>query len=311
MSAVPVVSCVGVTKRFESLTAVDRLDLDIPAGIVFGYLGPNGAGKTTTIRMIMGLARPTSGSLALFGVDPASPRNADVRMRVGYLPGELRLDEKLTSGEQLEHWARLRGPTSVDATYRDALVDRLGLALDRPVRTLSTGNRRKVGLVGAFMSRPELLVLDEPTSGLDPLMQQEFLSMVDEVRAEGRTVLLSSHVLSEVERLADRVVVLRAGQMVLDGAVPELQRQALQKLTATFNGAPPVAELEGLAAVTDVTVDGATVTCRITGPVHPVLDVLARHRVEAITAPQREIEDAFLDLYDTSGSPEQPNGADT
>ncbi|NJP67611.1 ABC transporter ATP-binding protein [Streptomyces spiramenti] len=290
-----VIECTALTKKFGDFTAVNSLDLTVPQGTVFGYLGPNGAGKSTTIRMVMGVARPTGGSVRLLGADPAAPSATTTRARVGYLPGELRLDDRLTVAQQLDHWAAYRG--SVDRKHRDALSERLGLRPDRAVRTLSTGNRRKVGLVGAFMSRPELLVLDEPTNGLDPLVQQQFLAMVEEARDAGATVLLSSHILSEVERVAERIAVLRGGELVLQGTVAEIQSRARQQLTATFPGPPPVEELRALPEAQDVTVDETGVRLTLSGPAHPVLEVLARHRAESVVAPKREIEDIFLTLY--------------
>ena len=307
----PVIQCAGLTKSFGEFTAVDNLDLEIPRGVVFGYLGPNGAGKSTTIRMIMGIARPSGGRVSLLGADPADPSSTSVRARVGYLPGELRLDDRLTVSQQLKHWEALRGG-AVDAAYRDSLIERLGLNTTRAVRNLSTGNRRKVGLVGAFMSKPELLVLDEPTNGLDPLVQQEFLSMVEEVRDEGSTVLLSSHILSEVERVAEQVAVLRSGQLVLEGSVVDIQSQARQRLTAVFPAEPPADELRALDAVQDLTVEeGTTISCTLNGEVHPVLETLARHRAESIVAPRREIEDIFLNLYDTQAVPPTTAAVDT
>ncbi|UGY94153.1 ABC transporter ATP-binding protein [Streptomyces gobiensis] len=305
-----VIQCGGLTKRFGSLTALDRLDLEIPAGMVFGYLGPNGAGKTTTLRMVMGLSKPSEGKVRVLGADPWAPRQRAVRDRIGYLPGELRMDDRLTAMGQLTHWARMR-ETPVDPAYRDALIERLGLNPTRPVRTLSTGNRRKVGLVGAFMSRPELLVLDEPTSGLDPLVQREFIRMVQEVREDGRTVLLSSHILSEVERLAERVAVLRAGELVMEGSVDELRGTARQRLEATFKDTPPTAELAELAGVLDVEAEGSTLRCTVQEPIAPVLEILARHGALTLVAPQPEIEDVFLRLYGSEPDAAQDGKANT
>ncbi|CAM5270046.1 ABC transporter ATP-binding protein OS=Streptomyces cyaneofuscatus OX=66883 GN=G3I52_30305 PE=4 SV=1 [Streptomyces cyaneofuscatus] len=225
----PLIECTDVTKKFGDFTALNRLNLTVPLGVIYGYLGPNGAGKSTTIRMLMGLSRPTSGQVRVFGQDPTDP---EVRRRIGYLPGELRLDERLTIGQTLTSWGRLRGLT--DTSYRDELVQRFGVDPSRQVRGLSTGNRRKVGLVGAFMARPELLILDEPTNGLDPLMQQVFLTTVEEAREHGQSVLLSSHILSEVERVADLVAVLQGGKLAASGPTRELRRQAAQRFHITF-----------------------------------------------------------------------------
>ncbi|WP_245641147.1 ABC transporter ATP-binding protein [Streptomyces megasporus] len=292
------ISCEGVTKRFGDFTAVDGLDLTVPEGSVFGYLGPNGAGKSTTIRMLMGLSRPTSGRVRVLGQDPLA--DAAVRRRIGYLPGELRLDDRLTVLQTLESWARLRG--TVDLALRDELIERFALDPKKAVRGLSTGNRRKVGLVGAFMSRPDLLVLDEPTNGLDPLMQQVFLDLVAEVAREGRTVLLSSHILSEVERVAGSVAVLRAGRIVASGETARLRRGAAQKFHAVFTDeVPPLTELEGLPGAAEVTAEGQRVTVAWTGSPDALLRTLSRYRLDSLTAPEPDLEDAFFHHYRTDG----------
>jgi ABC-type multidrug transport system ATPase subunit len=214
--AAPVIRCDALKKRFAHVIALDRLDLEVPPGQVVGFLGPNGAGKSTTIRILLDLARPDGGSVEVLGEDPRTGGPA-LRQRIGYLPGELRLDERLTVAQTLHSWARLRGG-GVDRGFLDKLCERLSLDPSRETRGLSSGNRRKVGLIGAFMARPELLILDEPTGGLDPLVQAEFQTMVEEARSDGATVFLSSHVLSEVQRVATHVVVIRRGRAVIEGA---------------------------------------------------------------------------------------------
>jgi len=206
-----VIRCERVTKRFGDVVALDALDLTVTRGGVTGYLGPNGAGKSTTIRILLDLARADDGRVEVLGADPRAA-GPELRRRIGYLPGELRLDDRLRVDETLRSWAVLRGgEDAVDQRYVDELCERLALDPTRRNRTLSSGNRRKVGLVGAFMSRPELLVLDEPTAGVDPLVQAEFLELLDEAHADGRSAFLSSHVLSEVQRGADDVIVIRDG----------------------------------------------------------------------------------------------------
>lgn len=294
--AAPVpVECRAVTKSFGSSVALASLDLEVGAGTVVGFLGPNGAGKSTTIRILLGLLQADGGVVRVFGEDP---RRADPhhRARIGYLPGELRLDDRLGVAETLRSWARIRG--GVDERHLAALCDRLELDTGRSVRGLSSGNRRKVGLVGALMARPELLVLDEPTSGVDPLVQAEFSTLVDEARDEGRTVLLSSHVLSEVQRVADHVVVIRAGRSVFSGTVDELRQTARQPFTARFAGEPPEAELRSAAGVGGVTVDGREVRGTVEGSPDGLLAVLARHPVEHLLVPEPDLEDAFLHLYE-------------
>ncbi|MFD7381383.1 ABC transporter ATP-binding protein [Streptomyces anulatus] len=302
----PLIECTDVTKKFGDFTALSRLNLTVPQGVVYGYLGPNGAGKSTTIRMLMGLSRPTSGQVRVLGQDPTDP---EVRRRIGYLPGELRLDERLTIGQTLASWGRLRGLT--DTAYRDELVQRFGIDPSRRVRGLSTGNRRKVGLVGAFMARPELLILDEPTNGLDPLMQQVFLATVEEARAGGQSVLLSSHILSEVERVANLVAVLQGGRLAASGPTRELRRRAAQRFHITFAEGEdvPLAALAGLEGASDVErrdPEGPLVSLAWAGSPDALLKLLAGHRITTLTAPEPDLEEAFLEYYqrDVPGSRE-------
>ncbi|MFD7744558.1 ABC transporter ATP-binding protein [Streptomyces sp. NPDC059698] len=293
----PLIECTDVTKKFGDFTALSRLNLTVPHGVVYGYLGPNGAGKSTTIRMLMGLSRPTSGRVRVLGRPPTDP---EVRGRIGYLPGELRLDDRLTIHQTLVSWGRLRG--LADTAYRDELVQRFGIDPSRKVRGLSTGNRRKVGLVGAFMARPELLILDEPTNGLDPLMQQVFLTAVEEARDNGQSVLLSSHILSEVERVADRVAVLQGGRLAASGPTHELRRRAAQRFHITFAEGEdlPLAALSalgGASAVERRTPEGQEVSLAWAGSPDPLLSLLAGHRITTLTAPEPDLEEAFLEYY--------------
>lgn len=293
----PLIECTDVTKKFGDFTALSRLNLTVPQGVVYGYLGPNGAGKSTTIRMLMGLSRPTSGRVRVLGQDPTDP---GVRGRIGYLPGELRLDDRLTIGQTLASWGRLRGLT--DTAHRDDLVQRFGIDPSRKVRGLSTGNHRKVGLVGAFMARPELLILDEPTNGLDPLMQQVFLTAVEEARDNGQSVLLSSHILSEVERVADQVAVLQGGRLAASGPTKELRRRAAQRFHIAFAEGEEVpltglAALDGASAVERRSPDGQEVSLAWAGSPDALLAFLAGRRITTLTAPEPDLEEAFLEYY--------------
>jgi ABC-2 type transport system ATP-binding protein len=284
----------GLVKRYGAVEAVRGIDLEVRRGEVFGFVGPNGAGKSTTIRCLLDLIRPTAGSLVVLGRDPRH-HGVDVRRRIGYVPGELRLPERMSSRQLVMSVGRLRG--ALDQARLAAIAERLQVDLDRPTRDLSTGNRRKVALVLAFEPRPELLVLDEPTSGLDPLMQHEFLTMIAEARAAGTTVFLSSHVLSEVQRAADRVAILRAGRIVTQGTVDELRGRARQRIEAWFAEDVPEAELRAIPALVDTVIEGRRLAATLAGPIDPVLAALARHSVASLVLEEPNLEDAFLDLY--------------
>jgi ABC-2 type transport system ATP-binding protein len=284
----------GLVKRYGTVEAVRGIDLEVRTGEVFGFVGPNGAGKSTTIRCLLDLIRPTAGSIEILGQDPRREGVA-VRHRIGYVPGELRLPERMTSRQLVTSVSRLRG--GLDETRVAAIADRLRIDLDRPTRDLSSGNRRKVALLLAFAPTPDLLVLDEPTSGLDPLMQHEFLRMVAEAREGGATVFLSSHVLSEVQRAADRVAVLRAGRIVTQGTVDELRGRARQRIEAWFAEDVDALDLRSIPGLEDVVVEDRRLAATLTGAVDPVLQVLARHRVTSLVLEEPNLEDAFLDLY--------------
>jgi ABC-2 type transport system ATP-binding protein len=290
-----VIRCERLEKHFGPVTALDGLDLEVRRGSVTGYLGPNGAGTSTTIRILLDLARADAGSVTVFGTDPRRG-GPDLRTRIGYMPGELRLDDRLRVDETLRMWAALRG--KVERATIDELCERLGLDPTRQNRTLSSGNRRKVGLVGAFMARPDLLILDEPTGGVDPLVQAEFIALVDETRADGRSVFLSSHVLSEVQRVADDVIVIRDGRVVATGALDELRQQARQPFTVWFDGDAPADDLLTVPSVRNLEVlHGNEARGFIEGEPGSFLAVLARHPVVHVLLPEPDLESAFLDYY--------------
>ncbi len=289
----PAIRIDGLVKRYGPLEAVRGIDLEVRRGEVFGFVGPNGAGKSTTIRCLIDLLRPSAGRVEVLGLDPRIA-GVEVRGRVGYVPGELRLPERMTSGQLVDSIARLRG--GIDLARRDAIVERLQIDLRRRMRDLSSGNRRKIALLLAFVVRPELLILDEPTSGLDPLMQHEFLGLVREARAEGTTVFLSSHVLSEVQRAADRVAVLRSGRIVAQGTVEDLRGRIRQRVEVWFVDDAP-AEAAAVTGLDDATIDGRRLGGTLSGSVEPLLAVLARHRVSTVVIEEPDLEEAFLDLY--------------
>ncbi len=284
----------GLVKVFGETVALDHLDLRVEPGQVFGFLGPNGAGKTTTIRMLLGLHHPTAGRASVLGFDSQRECVA-INARCGYLPGELELYPRMTGRRLLEWFANVRG--APDEALREALVERFDVTLERPIRELSKGNRQKIGLVLAFMHRPDLLVLDEPTSGLDPLMQEEFHGLLRETTAEGRTVFLSSHELDEVQRVADRVAIIREGRLVISGSVEGLRRQTPQTIEARFAAPFPGAALDGLESVQRVRVSGNRVTLQVVGELGPLLRVIADHDPIDLVARHADLDELFLTYY--------------
>ena len=296
MQAGAVIATRGLSKDYGSGRGLFGLDLEVGQGEVFGLLGPNGAGKPTMLRLLLDLIRPTAGSARVLGLDSISD-SLEVRGRVGFLPGDLALNPKLTGEGVLEYFTQLRG--GVDRRVRDALVERFDAVLDRPIRQLSTGNRQKLGLVQAFMHEPELLILDEPIAGLDPLVQRSFHSLLSEVRAQGRTVLLSSHTLSEVERVTDRLAILRNGRLVVVDSVENLRRVAVQRLEIEFAAPVDPAEFRALPGVVDAAAVGATVTVSFEGSPDPVVKVAASHYVRALRPQDGDLEDIFLRYYRT------------
>jgi ABC-2 type transport system ATP-binding protein len=286
----------GLSKRYGDTLALDSLDLVVQPGEVYGYLGPNGAGKTTTIRLLLGLHRPSAGRADLFGID-AWRDPVSAHRRVAYVAGEPFLWPALTSEETFVFLARVHGST--DAAYRDLLVQLFQLDVRKKVRALSKGNRQKVQLIAAFASRADLLILDEPTSGLDPLMEMAFRQTVLEAKERGQTVFLSSHILSEVEALCDRVGILRRGRLVDEGTLAELRHLSAQTIEVTFEGAAP--SLDGLPGV-HVTEAGANaLRLEVSGGVRPVLERLAQERVVTLTSREPSLEEIFLHHYDQSG----------
>ena len=284
----------GLTKFYGKDRGIVDLDLDVDQGEVFGYLGPNGAGKTTTIRLLLDLLRPTRGTSRVLGKHPYFD-GVGVRSDIGYLPGELALYERLTGEQMLTYIANLRKMN--DLGDAPQVAERLELDLSRQIGDLSSGNKQKVGLVQAFMHHPKVLILDEPTGGLDPLMQQEFYRLVHEAKEDGRTVFLSSHVLSEVERIADRVGIIREGKMVVVEELDTLKARAPRRLDLHFASPIPAAAFEALPNVEDVSVDDAVVSCRVVGSVHELIKTAARFEVTNVVSHEADLEELFLQYY--------------
>ncbi len=284
----------GLTKRFGATLAVDHLDLEVAPGSVFGFLGPNGAGKTTTIRLLLGLQSPTEGTAEIFGLDCTRARD-QIHRHVGYLPGDFVAYPELTGAQYLAFLAALRGGVSPGAV--EGLVDRFDLDVTRRLGTLSRGNRQKVGLVQAFMHEPEVLVLDEPTSGLDPLMQQRFRELVASVRDRGATVLLSSHVLSEVEEIADTVGILRSGRLVVVEQLDLLKEHARRHVEITFTGAVPTEQLRRVTGVQELVVAGRTARLVVAGSMDVLFRVAGAAGVENVVATEASLEEILLGYY--------------
>ena len=294
MGTPPVITTRRLTKDYGSGRGLFDLDLEVNPGEVFGFLGPNGAGKSTTMRLLLDLIRPTSGSAQVLGLD-ANRDSLEVRRRIGFLPGDLAMYPKLTGRVVLEYLAELRG--GVDPHVRDALAERFDADLDRPIRELSTGNRQKLGLVQAFMHEPELLILDEPISGLDPLVQDSFHALLKEVSAQGRTVFLSSHTLSEVERVTHRLAILRQGRLVVVETLENLRKVAVQRLEFEFAAPVPEAQFRSLPGVTEVSANGRTLTVAFAGSADAVVKAASGHEVLAVRPRQEDLEDIFLRYY--------------
>jgi ABC-2 type transport system ATP-binding protein len=290
----PVIDIRGLTKSFGATRALDALDLTVTAGEVHGFLGPNGAGKSTTIRVVLGLIRKDAGEVRLFGGDPWA-RAAELHRRLAYVPGDVSLWPNLSGGEVIDMLLRMRD-APVDHPRRAQALERFELDPTKKGRAYSKGNRQKVALVAAFAAPTDLLVLDEPTAGLDPLMEQVFAGCIDAVRADGTTVLLSSHILSEVERLADRVTIIRDGRVVESGSLAEMRHLHRSRVTAELVGAVP--DLSGLPGVHDLSVDGSVVSCTVGQEALPaVLTAITAAGVRTLTSTPPTLEELFLDAY--------------
>ena len=289
----------GLVKSYGRRRGLAGLDLDVRAGEIYGFLGPNGAGKTTTIRILLDLIRPTDGTASVLGVDPREGGPA-LRRRIGYLAGDFVVDDGQSSEDLLTHLAHLRG--GVPRQRIRQLADRLELDLRSRIRSLSKGNRQKVGLVQAFMHQPELLILDEPTSGLDPLLQQTFMLLIGEAKAAGQTVFMSSHILSEVQQAADRVGIVRDGMMVAVEAVETLRRRAVRHVEIHFDEPVAPDAFVGLPGVTDVRVDGPVLRCRLAGRADPLVKMASRYAVDSIIVAEPDLEELFLTYYQEHGA---------
>jgi ABC-2 type transport system ATP-binding protein len=283
-----------LAKYYGTRRGLDTLDLEVRENEIYGFLGPNGAGKTTTIRLLLDLLRPTSGRATVLGIEPHAG-GAALRRRLGYLAGDFVVDGGQSGRELLTHLGHLRG--GIPRERIDALADRLDLDLRVRIRSLSKGNRQKLGIIQAVMHEPEVLILDEPTSGLDPILQQTFLDIVREAKAAGQTVFMSSHVLSEVQQSADRVGIIRDGRMVAVEAVETLRRNAVRHVEVHFDEPVAPDAFVGIQGVDDVRVEGTVLRCRLAGRADPLVKMAARYPVESLVVEEPDLEELFFTYY--------------
>ncbi|MGI9577901.1 MAG: ATP-binding cassette domain-containing protein [Microthrixaceae bacterium] len=295
MSNAAAISATGLTKHYGKVQALVDLDLDVRQGEVFGFLGPNGAGKTTAIRCLMDEIRPTSGSAMILGMD-VHKDSVNIRHHLGYLPSDLAMYENLTGWDMFRYFANLRG--GVDMDHVKQLVERLGAQPDKKVGNLSTGNLQKIGLVQAFMNKPAVVIMDEPSTGLDPLVQREFQAMLREMAAAGHTVFLSSHTLAEVQRVADRVAIIRGGVLQAVEPLEDLRAKAVRRVELAFEESVDQAFFEAIPGVRDVTVTAQRVDFAFEGSITELLQqVGARYEITDIATREADLEEIFLTYY--------------
>lgn len=289
-----IISTKNLTKYYGKQRGIEGLTLDVHRGEVFGFLGPNGAGKTTTINLLMGFRRPTRGHATIFN-QQTGPTQPELHRRIGFMPGELSLYEKLTAQELFTYLGNLRGGLS--QSYLKSLIERFGLDAHRKIKQLSKGNKQKVGLIQALMHKPDILILDEPTSGLDPLMQREFYKLVTELKRQKKTVFLSSHVMSEVEKICDRVGIVRDGRLITTERIVSLHERSLRHLEIHFEGRPTKAILQKIPGVKDIHIDGRIMTCTVHGSMDRVVKALAKHKVRNLISEHASLEELFFEEF--------------
>lgn len=285
-----------LTKTYGRRRGLHDLSLEVHRGEVFGYLGPNGAGKSTTIRLLLDLIRPTNGRMWIFGADPRTA-GPQLRRQIGYLAGDFVIDGRQSARDCLTYLANLRG--SAGRSRIGDLADRLELNLSDRIATMSKGNRQKVGLIQAFMHQPDLLILDEPSTGLDPLVQQTFLQLIAEAKAGGQTIFMSSHIMSEVERVADRVGIIREGRLIALDSVASLRARTLRQVRITFAEPVSANDFQRVPGVVDVHVDGCVLHCRVVGSPERLLHTATSYRIADLLSEEPDLEDVFLTYYES------------
>lgn len=291
----PVIELKNLTKHYGSVIGIEHVSLKVEQGSIFGFLGPNGAGKTTTISMLVNLIKPTSGSINVFGLNNQT-HGQEIRARFGFLAGDMALDRGLTGHQQLEYLGNLRG--SFDKKYVHQLAERLDCNLKRKFKTLSRGNKQKVGLIAALMNKPELLILDEPTSGLDPLIQAEFNKIILEHKTQGGTVFVSSHILSEVQEICDRVAFVRAGKIIADKPLVEITKNAPKQVRIVSKDSKLKAAIKSLAGVHSFKSSGSVLSFSYQGDLARLLKVITAHKIEDVAIEDVELEEIFMKFYE-------------
>ena len=290
-----IINTAKLTKFYGKQLGIEDVDLEVKRGEVFGYLGPNGAGKTTTIRMLLDFIRPTRGSATVFDLD-IRQSSVEIHRRVGYLNGELALYNDMTGEDLLKYLGNLRG--GLDWKYVKELATRFECDLPRRIQGLSLGNKQKLGLLQAFMHKPELLILDEPTNGLDPLMQHQFYDLLSEIKKEGRTIFLSSHILPEVEKVCDRVGIIRQGRLVTVETIESLKSHSVRKLEIHFAGPVPKDKFISISGVRDIIVEDSILTSTVVGSLDALIKAAAQFVVVNIISREPTLEEIFLTYYD-------------
>ena len=302
-----VIETSGLTKTYGKDRGIKNVDLTVNEGEVFGFLGPNGAGKTTTVRTLLGFMKPTDGRAEVLGMDIEKDSVA-IRSMIGNLPGEFALEDRMTGDQLLKFFARLRGVKNLDYAYE--IAERINADLKRPMRRLSRGNKQKIGLVQAMFHKPPLLILDEPTGGLDPLVQEEFLKIIGEVKEEGRTVFFSSHTLNEVERICDRVGIIREGQLTAVETTDNLINKSFRHVNLMFAdplGAEEAERFENLEGVDGFSRDGAELTFELHGNLDDMIKLAAKHELVDMMYERPSLEEIFLAYYSDDGSSGKTN----
>lgn len=290
------IDCQKLSKRYRRSDnyALQDLTLQVQPGEIYGFLGPNGAGKSTTIRTLLNFLQPTSGTATILGHDIVTD-SVEIKRQIGYLSGDMGMYRKLTGRQFLDYMEALQ-PASSKA-YRNELAKRMQASLDKPLGNLSRGNRQKIGIIQAFMHQPQLLILDEPTSGLDPLMQEEFYKLLEEAKQRGATVFTSSHILSEVQKVCDRVGIIRSGKLIAERSIADMAVDAAQTFDITFVDKPPITALKNIKGLRLSAEHGHTVTVHIHAELAPLFALLAQHHVSKLDGHTLDLEEVFMHFY--------------